>query len=229
MTHPSVAGLPSRWSRDVARAAGPDAVIDASVVDAVWAEVAARYGEPHRRYHTLDHVAAVLDTIDELLNDEAVRRDVPDADAVVLAGWLHDVIYDPIRHDNEERSAVWAQERLTKIGVPAATVDEVRRLIVLTAGHEVEATDVAGAVLVDADLAILGAPPTHYDRYAAAIRAEYDHVPDDAYETGRSAVLQSFLERVRLFHTDAVHDGRDATARSNLAREIAGLRRVAAP
>lgn len=206
--------LQDRWVALVARwgARRPSA-------EAGFASIAARYGEPGRRYHTLDHVAAVLATIDELL----ARERVDDADAVQLAGWLHDIVHDPTRSDNEAQSAVYARRALSVIRVPVAVTDETVRLIELTAGHEVAAGDRNAMVLVDADLAILGAPREVYDRYAADIRAEYAHVDDDAYRAGRRAVLESFLARPRLFHTDTAHDRFDAPARDNLRREITAL------
>lgn len=188
--------------------------------DAGFDSIAARYGEPRRRYHTLDHVAAVLTTIDELL----VREPVDDADAVQLAGWLHDVVYDPARSDNEAQSAVYARRALSVIRVPVAVTGETARLIELTAGHEVADGDRNAMVLVDADLAILGSPRDVYDRYAVDIRGEYAHVDEPAYRAGRRAVLETFLARPRLFRTATAHERFDAPARDNLRREIAALR-----
>ena len=93
--------------------------------------------------------------------------------------------------------------------------------MLLTAGHEVAAGDANGAVLADADLAILGADADRYARYAADVRAEYAHVADDAWRAGRSAVLRRFLDRPRLYVTDRAHAALDASARRNLAAELA--------
>jgi predicted metal-dependent HD superfamily phosphohydrolase len=230
----SVDDLSSRWDRDVLTSA-PSSSAAAGV--AVLDEVVAHHREPVRRYHTLDHVAAVLTTIDELLADPRTLNVKPDSigchvqssSGVTLAGWLHDVIYDPTRHDNEARSAAFAEEHLARLGVAEATIATTSRLILMTATHDVADDDAAACVLADADLAILGAPPAIYDRYAADIRAEYAHVPDDLFTAGRLAVLQSLVERPRLFHTDLLHTRLDAPARANLSREIGHLRTAAAP
>jgi predicted metal-dependent HD superfamily phosphohydrolase len=84
-------------------------------------------------------------------------------------------------------------------------------------------------VLVDADLSILGAPAEVYDRYAAAVRAEYAHVPADAWRAGRSAVLRSFLDRPAIFHTAAGRGRWEEAARANLGRERAALTPAPAP
>lgn len=182
---------------------------------AVVAELRARYAEPHRRYHTVEHLEEAL----------AVVADLGGSEAVELAVWFHDAIHDPASSpgESEARSAALAVERLTALGADPVLVAEVERLVLLTAGHEVAAGDADGAVLADADLAILGAPPERYARYAADVRAEYAHVPDDAWRTGRAAVLEGFLGRPRLYRTEAAHRRWDAAARRNLAAELATL------
>ncbi|WP_345386387.1 hypothetical protein [Nonomuraea salmonea] len=97
---------------------------------AVHAELLARWSEPHRRYHTRDHLAAVLAAID-LLPGEA-----GDEAAVRLAAWFHDAVYDGRPGWDEERSAQLAQSRLPRCGVPARRVSEVARLVRLTAAHD---------------------------------------------------------------------------------------------
>lgn len=183
-------------------------------------DLVARHDEPQRRYHTLDHVEAVLDIVDDLVTNEIVE--VPSA--VRLAGWFHDAIYVPTRGDNEHRSAELTQRVLGGLKLPRPIVAETARLVELTAGHEVEPWDRNGAVLIDADLAILGAERTTYDAYTAAIRAEYAHVDDETFRSGRRRILEQFLARPRLFHTATAHAHFDATARANLERELDQLR-----
>src|SRR6185503_7621320 len=135
--------------------------------DAAFDDIARRYREVHRFHHTLEHVEEVLDVVDSLGGTDAVQ----------YAAWLHDVVYDPRSDGNEAASAAYAVAMLPDLGVDAAEVREVARLIELTAGHVVVPGDANGAVLADADLAILGAPPARYDRYAAAVRKEYSWLP----------------------------------------------------
>jgi len=189
--------LTARWQRLASAWGAPSAI-----VDAVFADVVTRYGEPHRHYHTLEHIAEVLAVVDEL--DGGVD--------VEWAAWLHDVIYDVRAADSEARSARYAGEVLAQLRAPDDVIREVQRLIELSATHAVVGGDKHGAVFVEADLAILSSSPERYDRYARDVRAEYAHVDDAAWRTGRRAVLESLLERVT-----------DERARSNLARELATL------
>jgi predicted metal-dependent HD superfamily phosphohydrolase len=179
-----------------------------------FTDLAAAYSSPGRHYHTLDHVRDVLETATSLWGGP-----VP-LPALLLAAWLHDVIYDTHAADNEERSADHARELLRPLRPPAALLDETARLILLTKGHRAEAGDRAGQVLLDADLAVLGADEATYDRYTAAIRREYAWVPEEQYRAGRTQVLEDFLRRPRIYHTEEMQARAEAAARRNLLREV---------
>jgi predicted metal-dependent HD superfamily phosphohydrolase len=182
--------------------------------DAAFADLVARYGEPGRYYHTLDHILAVLDRIDTLW---------PDApQALSLAVWLHDIVYDSRATDNEERSADYAHASLPALGVSPDTIDETARLILLTRSHEADRDDRAGRTLLDADLAILSGDMPAYDAYAYAIRREYAWVPERDYRAGRQRVLERFLVRPHIYFTMKMADA-EPRARDNLRREIEQL------
>jgi len=181
-------------------------------------DLEARYREPHRRYHTLEHVADCLAQLSEAEGLSADERHV-----LELAIRWHDAIYDPTRTDNEERSADLARRDLAALGEPDPVIDEVARLILLTKGHTVGPGDRLGAILVSIDLSILGREPAAYDRYAAQVREEYAFVPDDAFRAGRAAVLRKFLDAPVIYADPAFVDRYEAPARENLARELRSL------
>ncbi|MBP8072199.1 MAG: phosphohydrolase [Brevundimonas sp.] len=185
---------------------------------AVRDELIARYSEPHRRYHTMVH-------IEDCLAQVAASTDMDDHQRALMdaAIWFHDAIYDATRTDNEAESAKLAADRLAAEGAPQAFIEEVVRLILLTAGHSVQADDVLGARLVSIDLSILGAEPDRYDAYAAAIREEYAHVPEPLYRAGRAAILGRFLESEALFADPLWAKRYETQARANLTQEIAAL------
>ncbi|WP_249345354.1 metal-dependent phosphohydrolase [Microbispora sp. H11081] len=196
----------------------PGCLTDSPGGRALAAELAARWAEPHRRYHTTAHLRAVLAAI------EPLAALAEDADAVRLAAWFHDAVYDGRPGWDEERGAQLAQARLPACGLPAARVREVARLVRLTAGHTYDPGDANAAVLCDADLAILAAPPGAYEAYTRAVREEYRHVPDDAFVAGRAAVLRGLLGKPRLFGTPVGRELWERRARENLAAELARLR-----
>ncbi|MER6176886.1 metal-dependent phosphohydrolase [Streptosporangium sp. NPDC001681] len=176
-------------------------------------ELITRYDEPHRRYHTTTHLEAVLAHIDTL----ASHAEHPDL--VRLAAWFHDAVYDPRRGDNEERSAILAERALPEMGLSPEAVATVARLVRLTVTHAPAPGDADGAVLSDADLAILGASPEVYAAYATAVREEYAFVPDDAFRSGRAAVLRSLLDLAAIFHIADLEEA----ARANIMAELERL------
>ncbi|MFF3116050.1 hypothetical protein ACFVSN_43560 [Kitasatospora sp. NPDC057904] len=177
-------------------------------------ELLRRWAEPQRRYHTADHLRAVLRHVDGLAAHAA------DPDAVRLAAWFHDAVYRPDRSENEERSAALAVRALTAAGLPAARTAEVERLVLLTVTHDPAPGDRDGEVLCDADLAVLGGTPEAYAAYAAAVREEYGFVPEPDFRAGRAAVLRRLLALPALYRTPAAHERLTAPARANLAAEL---------
>jgi predicted metal-dependent HD superfamily phosphohydrolase len=143
--------------------------------------------------------------------------------ALRLAIWFHDAIYDTRASDNEERSAAHARRVLQPLDVPEPVLLETERLILLTKMHSLSNEDRPGQLLIDADLAILGASESEYDAYALAIRKEYAWVDEEAYRTGRRMVLETFLRRPRIYSTDEMFTQREEAARRNLRREIESL------
>ena len=209
----TVAGLENAW-RDMARHAG----MSEDAAEAAWYDLARRYGEPGRAYHTLTHITAMLNVVEEFASA------FTDPLALRLAVWFHDAVYDARRTDNEEQSAAYAADVLQASALSPSTRAAVERLILATKTHKAAPDDADAALLLDADLAVLGAAPADYDRYAQAIRREYAWVSEDRYREGRRKVLTGFLERSRLYHTPALFARFEEPARENLRRERESLK-----
>jgi predicted metal-dependent HD superfamily phosphohydrolase len=184
---------------------------------ALFTELERAYRGPGRFYHTLDHIQAVLICL------EGLRPYASDLPAIQLAAWFHDCVYDPRASDNEEQSALYAAQALTDLALPGELIQKVSRLVLCTKTHEVDAAWPDGQLLLDADLAVLGAPPQTYDAYAQAIRQEYSHVPEEVYARARIEILRAFLRRPRIYLTEPVYAEFEQQARINLRREIAAL------
>ncbi|MFD5468292.1 hypothetical protein ACFWIQ_36600 [Kitasatospora sp. NPDC127059] len=180
-------------------------------------ELLRRWSEPWRRYHSTEHLRAILRHVDDLAGHAA------DPDAVRLAAWFHDAVHRPDRTENEERSAALAVRALTAAGLPAERVAEVQRLVLLTAAHAPAPGDRNGEVLCDADLAVLGGSPEAYAAYTAAVREEYGFVPEPDFRAGRAAVLRRILALPALYRTPAAHHRLTEAARTNLAAELQQL------
>lgn len=166
-----------------------------------------RYTEPHRRFHTIQHIAAMLWRGRELsLTDEQV-----------LAIWYHDAIYDVPANGNERRSAELAVQELTAAGWSADRVRTVERIVLDTEGH-VPSIEPSAAVL-DLDLATLAGDWEDFLTYGRAIREEYAIYADGEFRAGQRRVFEGFLARERIFHT-AWGATLEAEARRNLERHL---------
>lgn len=179
-----------------------------------------RYADTRRGYHDTRHLAEVLDRLGELL--ERPEAASVDRDAVLLAAWFHDAVYDGLP-DDVERSVVLARTELAALDVPQALVSEVARLVRLTLDHRPAEDDLAGQVLCDADLAILAAGPQRYADYVAGVRKEYAHLDDATFRSGRAEILRALLAKPTLFHTRHAREAWEETARANLGRELRSL------
>lgn len=182
----------------------------------------ARHREQHRRYHTAAHVAWVLRHVEELASNEPVEH----LREVVAAAFYHDAVYEPTHPANERASARLARRDLVELGWPDDAVDRVAAMIEATAhGESVAGPGAIGdtVILLDADLAVLGADPVAYSTYVEQVRSEYRHVDDATWRTGRSELLSGLLDRDTLFVTPTGRNRWEARARANLAAELATL------
>ena len=174
-----------------------------------------RHAEPHRHYHTQQHLRECFAQF------ELLRADCCDVPAVLLALWFHDAIYDTHASDNEARSAALAEQVLSAGGGDAKLRQCVSAMIMATC-HSAATHEGDTQLLLDIDLSILGANPERFAEYEQQIRREYAWVEPEAYRQGRAAILQQFLDRPRLFQSPLMQ-AREAQARLNLAESLRAL------
>lgn len=203
------------WALAVAQLGG-----SAEAAASAAAELEGRYREPHRRYHTLGHIEAVLADCARLAG--AVGLSTRDRAVVDLAACAHDVVYAAEPGADERASAGWAHDQLVACGVGTDEADAVAAIVLSTIAHTSD--DLPTQVMLDADLAILAARPALYSRYVEAVRAEYAALSDDEWRAGRAAVLSRLLDRPMLYATEPARRRWEASARRNLAAELAALR-----
>jgi predicted metal-dependent HD superfamily phosphohydrolase len=179
-------------------------------------DLVARYSEPHRKYHTMQHLEECFGKLGEL---RALARKLEE---IELALWFHDAIYDTRRKDNEEKSAEWARSAVLAAGVAAPAGERVYELVMATRHNAVPA-GIDAQILVDVDLSILGASPDRFDEYEVQVRQEYSWVPGPLFRRERRKILEDFLKRRSLFQTAQFVAAYEARARDNLQRSIAKL------
>lgn len=206
----SLRQLESEWRKDAAR-------FSASEAPQIFNNLIACHSEPQRHYHGLRHLTALLDLITKH------TPQIPPGSPNRLAVWWHDAVYDPTAKDNEEQSAILARSDLAKLGASSALIEDVATIILATKNHWAGPSLGEHDLFLDADIAILGAPPDIYDAYTAAVRKEYAWASGDAFRAGRSAFLTQALTWPRLFRTGTFEATYAAQARANMQRELATL------
>ena len=182
----------------------------------LFRDLIARYSEPHRKYHTLQHLYECFVRLAEIRSSALRPQEIE------LALWFHDAVYDVTRQDNEKRSADLAHASIAEANLPTAIAERVHALIMVTR-HDGKPVDEDESILVDVDLSILGADEARFDEYERQIREEYSWVPGVVFRFKRRGILEEFLRRPRIFHTAPFHERYETRARANLRRSIQTL------
>lgn len=172
--------------------------------------------EPLRHYHSDNHIS-------ECLGHFRRYADLADQSAEIeLAFWFHDAVYDTRRTDNEEKSAELARDHLRELNASLEAIERISNMILATKSHEPKSLD--EALVVDIDLGILGSAQESFEQYDSDIRKEYNWVPELEYRQARANILEGFLNREHIYHTEVIRDALESQARNNLNRKITELR-----
>jgi predicted metal-dependent HD superfamily phosphohydrolase len=182
----------------------------------IFALLRDKYTETPRFYHNLSHVNSLLRQAADFVFD--------DAEAVQMAIWFHDVIYNPLSGNNETDSAELAVICLQDLDFPPDKIKRIRQMILATQKHSPADLDEDGRIFLDLDLSILGSGEEIYDKYRQAIRREYSFVPYFLYRRSRRRILQNFLARETIYYTEKARQRWENQAQTNLNNEINLLR-----
>ena len=183
---------------------------------AIWDMIKRHYGEPHRFYHTLNHLNQCLGELD------AARGKVEEFDATEMSIWFHDIIYHYGAKDNEDMSAVTFRE----FAEPHMAADFIDRVCVLidATKHTGKAPDTGAAFMVDIDLSGFGLPWEGYLADSDALRLEAPAISDEQYYQGKLRFLGGLQQWPCLFQTEYFRDRLESTAQTNISRYSADLR-----
>ena len=180
-----------------------------------WREIQRAYTAQNRHYHNLYHLADLFAQADYF------KDQIKDFDTLQFSIWYHDVIYNTLKKDNEEKSALYAKYRLEAINFPRERLIRCYEQINATKSHLLCTNDNGDtAYLLDFDLSILGRNWNTYFHYTQQIRKEYAIFPTFLYKRGRRKVLNNFLKTDRLFYTQFYFNHFEAQARDNIRREL---------
>lgn len=175
-------------------------------------ELRIMYEHPSRAYHNLDHIHNMLEKLTES------ERFAEYPHRIILAVWFHDAIYDPTRTDNEVKSAELWIRKMT----PYLLEEPLKwgKMAILATIDHFPNPDPDIQLLLDLDLASLGAPWEVFQENSEQIRQEYEHVSDDAFREDRKTFLEKMFKRPRLFGTKYWYNLLEERARDNLMKAI---------
>ncbi|NQY10057.1 MAG: hypothetical protein HRT71_11180 [Flavobacteriales bacterium] len=182
---------------------------DEALINECWTELERAYTGSTRHYHNLNHLEFMFEKANNY------KDQIEDYDTLLFSIFYHDVVYNSTSSDNEAKSAVLANERLTKLGVPQEKMESCEKQILATKKHE-DTGDNDTNFLVDFDLAILGEDQSSFEIYFGNIRKEFSSFPDFIFNMGRKSVIEQFLKMDSIFKTKAFKDSHETQARENL-------------
>jgi predicted metal-dependent HD superfamily phosphohydrolase len=181
----------------------------------VWDNLIKRYNENHRRYHNIKHLVFCLRQLD------LAASFIEDIDAIEMALWFHDVVFEPIGKDNEERSASLFK-LVTKGYFAPDFVDTVSEIIVATKHNDIH-TENNKAYMLDIDLSSIGLPWAHFFQDCADLRAEVSGISDIRFYSKKLLFLRALIDRPRIYLTDFFFARYEGKARGNILRYISWL------
>lgn len=189
--------------------------LDSVLIESYWQKLVLLYDEPHRHYHNLSHIVAMMD------NFVKIQHNIHDKMAVILAIFYHDCIYHCQKQavSNEIQSANYFMENF-KVYLPSELLKKVQTFILATQKHELLSDDKELSYFLDLDLMILGQDWQSYQNYCDNIAKEYAHIHPLLYKIGRVKILRQFLKRERIYYSEYFYQSYEILARDNIKREI---------
>jgi predicted metal-dependent HD superfamily phosphohydrolase len=181
-----------------------------------YSKLQSHYAQKHRHYHNADHINATLKSLVQ------AKHLATNYNALELALWFHDAIYNVFASNNELDSANWAADFLQLNNATDDLIENVHRLIMATL-HNAVPSDNDEMLIVDIDLAILGCNKDLYKEFEKWVRKEYKLIPYFLYKKKRKEILQGFLARKRIFSHKYFFDMFEQSARKNLKYAIESL------
>jgi predicted metal-dependent HD superfamily phosphohydrolase len=184
-----------------------------SLTNELWIEIEKNYSGKKRHYHTLQHLNDLLSQLTE------IKGEIQNWNSILFTLYYHDLVYNSLRSDNEEKSAELAEKRMKEISVANDKIELCKKQILATKSH-IRSTDSDTNYFTDADLSVLGQTWETYSLYYKNVRKEYSIYPDLIYNPGRKKVLNHFLTMDRIFKTDYFYKKFERQAKQNLEKEI---------
>jgi pantetheine-phosphate adenylyltransferase len=146
------------------------------------------WNESHRHYHNQNHLLNLV----EQINENKSQLEEKQYEKLILCSLFHDIIYDPSRNDNEERSAEFFINSCIDKNNPDLL--EVKQMILDTKTHEgnTELSELFNYF----DMKVVEGSLNELIEWERGISAEYEPVyGKENYKSGRIKFLESLVDR----------------------------------
>jgi predicted metal-dependent HD superfamily phosphohydrolase len=183
------------------------------LINELWLEIEKKHSNKKRHYHTLDHLDNLLKQLIE------VKNELQNWETILFTLYYHDIIYNSLKPDNEEKSAELSEKRMRQISVSNDVIKLCKEQILATKSH-VKSIENDTNYFIDADLSVLGQAWETYSHYYKNVRKEYSIYPDFIYNSGRKKVLNHFLSMDKIFKTVYFSNKFEIQAKQNIQEEI---------
>lgn len=147
-----------------------------------------QWRNPNRYYHTIDHLIQILKDIED--NHWFKGLELCEKNAILLAAFYHDAIYNPRAKDNEDQSKKYFLRSYK--GKDQMMVKRVCELIEVTK-YRKRPFGRLERILWDADNAIFKKEYDEILKNEILIRKEYKHLSTPTYKKGRIEFLESCI------------------------------------
>jgi predicted metal-dependent HD superfamily phosphohydrolase len=144
------------------------------------------WNESHRAYHNQNHL---LDLIEQINENKSKFDSQKDYEKMILCALFHDCVYDPMRNDNEEKSAEFFMNSCQEKN---KDIIDIKQMILDTKTHE--ATTTLSEKFNQLDMNIVERDFDQLLEWENGIREEYKAY-GDKYKLGRLQFLESLLDK----------------------------------
>lgn len=143
------------------------------------------WNESHRYYHNLDHLNDLISQI----NENRSKYSQKEYEKLILTALFHDSIYDPMKNDNEEKSAQFFESCLQDKN---SDTEEIKQMILDTKTHT--ATTPLSEKFNQLDMSIVESDFDKLVEWETGIYNEYKSYGEE-YKEGRLKFLESLLDK----------------------------------
>jgi pantetheine-phosphate adenylyltransferase len=152
--------------------------VDYSMLLSIW-------NESHRHYHNQDHLLSLLNKI----NEEKPNISQKEYEKLIITSLFHDIIYDPMRNDNEEKSAQFFIDSCSDKN--NNDVLHIKQMILDTKNHETD--DKLSKMFCEMDMSVVKGDFEELLEWEKGIYSEYKSY-GPLYKEGRLKFLESLMD-----------------------------------